>query len=241
MTYALLQQRKKETSKDKNEICKAFLRLKRPWSYAGKDEHSFRSASLSGEQSKATEDANNSAKLYAHNESKTGSNKHSKNRSSDWLHSIVSRQRSVETTSSAESTLSVRVDSPRTAHVRRTNSIMSRGDMQRMRNMMFYAVQYNDHALLESTLQRLPRGSVNILNEDGISVLHFAAMAGATRCVRTLKNHGANLNLLDARGQTALHYAMLMNKGDFVGKLSQYGARRDSKVTVKDIRHVRKK
>ena len=56
-------------------------------------------------------------------------------------------------------------------------------------SMMFYAIQYKDINLLQKLIETNPDIDINELNEDGIAVIHFAAMVGSTNCIATLKNH----------------------------------------------------
>lgn len=53
--------------------------------------------------------------------------------------------------------------------------------------------------------------NVNTKNNDGCSLLHFAAMWGNYDLTDYLLQHGADVNVQDANKRTALHYAILNN------------------------------
>ncbi len=50
--------------------------------------------------------------------------------------------------------------------------------------------------------------SANALNSDGMPVLHDAASAGAINFLNILLKYGADIDLIDSQGKTALHYAV---------------------------------
>ena len=90
--------------------------------------------------------------------------------------------------------------------------------------MMFYAIHYNDCDTLENALETTYGKFVDSLNEDGIAAIHFAAMTNAINCIDVLKRHKCDLDLEDIRGQTAIHYAVLMKNFNFAAKLLEVGA-----------------
>lgn len=91
--------------------------------------------------------------------------------------------------------------------------------------MMLYAVQYKDSDLLEKLLSYYSFLNINKLNEDGIAVIHFAAMVGSTELITLLKKYGADLNLKDIRGNSPLHYSNLMQHYDFSTELTKHGGK----------------
>jgi ankyrin repeat protein len=66
---------------------------------------------------------------------------------------------------------------------------------------------------------------VNARDEAGFTPLHDAALAGNTAAVRTLLDHGANVNIRDKdSGATALYMAATMGREDVVNLLLERGA-----------------
>ena len=90
--------------------------------------------------------------------------------------------------------------------------------------VLFDIIQYKDLNLLHDVFKSHPHLDINAFNEDGIAAIHFAAMSGSTSCVEAMVNYGADINLLDIRGNPPLHYAILMKKFEFAGKLMELGA-----------------
>jgi ankyrin repeat protein len=72
-----------------------------------------------------------------------------------------------------------------------------------------------DHpqALLLLLLNRAP---ANTTNRDSATPLHLAASRGATHCASVLIRNGANLDLKDAKGKTALDIAVDSERADCV-------------------------
>lgn len=88
---------------------------------------------------------------------------------------------------------------------------------------LFYAVQQRDLDLLTRLLSQC-NVDLNTLNEDGIAVIHFAAMCGFSPSFHLLAMKGACLNLCDARGQCAVGYATVMEQDDALDCLMRMGA-----------------
>ncbi|KAG5888223.1 hypothetical protein JTB14_035572 [Gonioctena quinquepunctata] len=87
-------------------------------------------------------------------------------------------------------------------------------------------------------VQKYLRGGVksanlNVLDQEGLGVVHWAADSGNLEILKLLVDAGAGLELRDGDGQTALHYAascghvhcvkFLMDKGADVGVLDNDG------------------
>ena len=108
---------------------------------------------------------------------------------------------------------------------RRLKKVSTTGVSSASHSMMFYAVQYRDVNLLQNLFQSNPDVEINSLNEDGIAIIHFAAMVGSTNCLKILKQYGADIDMEDLRGNSPLHYAILMKNFDFAGNLLEIGAK----------------
>jgi len=78
-------------------------------------------------------------------------------------------------------------------------------DEEYILNLIFFAIQYKNTELLLQICEQ-SQINLNVLNKDGISALHFAAIVCSTECMEILKQHGACYNLRDIRGQIAMHY-----------------------------------
>ena len=60
------------------------------------------------------------------------------------------------------------------------------------------------------------KADATIVTEDNWSPVHDAARAGSEKCLRMLKEAGANMVLKTANGSTPLHYAAQYDKTDVV-------------------------
>ncbi|NWI99235.1 ACBD6 protein, partial [Crypturellus undulatus] len=65
---------------------------------------------------------------------------------------------------------------------------------------------------------------VNIADEEGRALLHWACDRGHKELVSVLLQHSADVNSQDGEGQTALHYAAACEFVDIVELLLQSGA-----------------
>ncbi|XP_064190501.1 acyl-CoA-binding domain-containing protein 6 isoform X1 [Anguilla rostrata] len=65
---------------------------------------------------------------------------------------------------------------------------------------------------------------VNIKDEEGRNLLHWACDRGHAELVSALLQRNANINSQDGEGQTALHYAAACEFADIVVLLLQAGA-----------------
>lgn len=104
------------------------------------------------------------------------------------------------------------------------SKITNEGNTQPATAVLFDIIQYKDLNLLHDVFKSYPNLDINAFNEDGIAAIHFAAMSGSTSCIEAMVDYGADINLLDIRGNPPLHYAILMKKFEFAGKLMELGA-----------------
>ncbi|XP_068095815.1 acyl-CoA-binding domain-containing protein 6 isoform X2 [Hyperolius riggenbachi] len=65
---------------------------------------------------------------------------------------------------------------------------------------------------------------VNVADEEGRCLLHWACDRGRTELVNVLLFHNAHINLQDSEGQTPLHYAAACEFTDIVDILLDHGA-----------------
>ena len=91
-------------------------------------------------------------------------------------------------------------------------------------SILFEAIQYKDIDMLHRVGNLYPAMNINKLNEDGIAVIHFAAMVGSTIAIEPLLKYGADIDLKDIRGNTPLHYAYIMKRFEFADTALHLGA-----------------
>ncbi|KAM8930597.1 LOW QUALITY PROTEIN: acyl-CoA-binding domain-containing protein 6 [Pelodytes ibericus] len=65
---------------------------------------------------------------------------------------------------------------------------------------------------------------VNVVDEEGRGLLHWACDRGRTELVSVLLFHNAHINMQDSEGQTPLHYASACEYPDIVDLLLDHGA-----------------
>lgn len=68
-------------------------------------------------------------------------------------------------------------------------------------------VKSGKRSITVSALRQNRKTLINISDADGCSALHFAAIAGNTQCIKTLVHYGADMTLIDAKGQSAIDVA----------------------------------
>ena len=98
--------------------------------------------------------------------------------------------------------------------------------------LMFYAVQYNNMEMLDQLVNDNRDIDVNQLNEDGIAVVHFAAMVGSLETFHVLAKYGVDFNVEDIRGNSPLDYAALMKTYEIGRYLLENGCRSDKQSTM---------
>lgn len=60
---------------------------------------------------------------------------------------------------------------------------------------------------------------INHKDETGLGLIHWASDRGSLEIVDLLLRQGADINLLDSDGQTALHYACSCGMSSFLNNL----------------------
>ena len=88
---------------------------------------------------------------------------------------------------------------------------------------LFHAVA-NGHADIVDALLRVTRQPDDVESEKGFTPLLIAATNGHTAIVRVLLEHGANPNLKNFDGVTALHNAVFEKQIEVVRLLIEHGA-----------------
>jgi ankyrin repeat protein len=88
---------------------------------------------------------------------------------------------------------------------------------------LFHAVA-NGHASIVDTLLQITRQPDDVESEKGFTPLLIAATNGHMAIVRVLLEHGANPNLRNFDGVTALHNAVFEKQMDVVKLLLEHGA-----------------
>ena len=68
---------------------------------------------------------------------------------------------------------------------------------------------FKEYDQLKMFLQYLPV-DINSLNEDGIGLLHYAAIISDIKCAKMLINNGADIDLIDRRGCHPVDYVYSM-------------------------------
>lgn len=88
-------------------------------------------------------------------------------------------------------------------------------------------IDYIKDSDIKNVLEHLGSLSVNDLNkldDNGLSVLHWAADRGCADVLETLLVHGSDVNIKDSDGQTPLHYAVSCGHIDCIKILLNHGA-----------------
>jgi len=98
-----------------------------------------------------------------------------------------------------------------------------KGDMQ----PLHYALWQRNYAAAEILLEH-DHSLLRDAGDDGVTIVHRYAARGETHALQFLVHQGADLNLQDRSGRTALHHAA-MNRynGENIGLLLRYGAQAD--------------
>lgn len=87
---------------------------------------------------------------------------------------------------------------------------------------IFYNVSENN---LKKVMELIDEGiDINIVDEDGLSALHWACDRGYLQIVEYLISKNANVNIEDSDGSTPLHYAISSESYDCASYLIRHGA-----------------
>ena len=90
-------------------------------------------------------------------------------------------------------------------------------------SQMLYSIRQDDCKLLRSLLKK-QIVDVNVLLEDGGSLLHEASYKGCVTCIKTLLKFGSYVNMSDDLGFTPLHAAVLGLNYDAIRLLIEHNA-----------------
>ncbi|XP_044749494.1 acyl-CoA-binding domain-containing protein 6-like [Coccinella septempunctata] len=88
-------------------------------------------------------------------------------------------------------------------------------------------VKENDREMVLFFLKKMEPEKINKLDENGLSLIHWASDRGSVEIISDLLSHGADINLKDSEGQTALHYSASCGHIDCVRLLLEKGALRN--------------
>ena len=105
---------------------------------------------------------------------------------------------------------------------------------------IFQAVEVNDKVAVRQWLRSKP--NVELLNEQGQSLLHVAVQAGNRTLVKDLLKKKIDVNLIDQFGKTAMDYAVELGEAKIILSLAKYKAMvtlEDNLSKVKGIRGMR--
>lgn len=80
--------------------------------------------------------------------------------------------------------------------------------------------------LIAELKQITEQQQLNLLDNSGLGLIHWAADRGNVNVLQILLTHGVNIDLRDTDGQTALHYAASVDHLECVKLLIKFGADR---------------
>ena len=112
----------------------------------------------------------------------------------------------------------------------------SRGDKLHLREQLFAFAADGNLVALEQYL--INGGSINAKNEDGLALVHFAACNGNVPLIRKLREHGADMNLLDdgAPAWKPIHYAIFHRRHEAEEILRTLGAEAPLPILKRSVR-----
>ena len=86
---------------------------------------------------------------------------------------------------------------------------------------IFDAVYQNN---IEALKEYLETNDVNVINQRGMSLLHYAIIFNSTEMFDLLIDNYINVNIQDSFGDTPIHIAIINNKMGFLKSLIRHGA-----------------
>ena len=87
--------------------------------------------------------------------------------------------------------------------------------------------EYVKEGNLEKLKESLDQQKINILGEEGLGLIHWAADRNSKDILKFLLESHADVNLKDEDGQTALHYASSCGNLECITTLLEHGADKD--------------
>lgn len=130
--------------------------------------------------------------------------------------SSVSSSSGLSSISSLRSSVSSSNNNNRNSCISSTSSTASNGSSTSRQSVQFSSntlflnyVHENEHELLDGLLQHNNVTIINKLDRKGLSTIHWASINGNPESIRVLVKHGADVDLVDPNGWTALHAAVI--------------------------------
>lgn len=77
---------------------------------------------------------------------------------------------------------------------------------------------------IQALREYLELGDVNVLNERGMSLIHYAILFNNSEVFDLLLESYINVNIMDSNGNTPIHYCVIHNRMGFLKTLIRHGA-----------------
>jgi len=91
-------------------------------------------------------------------------------------------------------------------------------------SLLHFAIENQNMTILNALLALENKPNLNVLNNEDVSPLAYAAMLNFIDAMEPLLKHGADPNFCPPEGRTALHYAAVTNLREAVKILLKHGA-----------------
>lgn len=93
------------------------------------------------------------------------------------------------------------------------------------------AFDYLFNENVQGLREYLELGDVNVLNERGMSLIHYAILFNNSEIFDLLLENYININIMDSYGNTPVHYCVIHNRLGFLKTLIRHGAN----LTIKNL------